>query len=62
MKGLLLIAVLFLTGCACAVPAGLATIGIAGAVVTGDPSHAIMPVVECVGCVVRAARGTLPAP
>jgi hypothetical protein len=32
---------------------GLAMIG--GAVVSGDPSHAILPMVECVGCFVRAA-------
>lgn len=30
-------------GCSCAVPGGLTVLGVAGAVVIGDPAHAIAP-------------------
>ncbi len=51
MKAMVLALALGLVGCSCAVPEGLAGVGIGGAVVTGDPSHAIMPVVDAAGCI-----------
>jgi len=53
--GVMLLAAVLLSGCACLPAAGLAAVGIAGAVVFRDPSHAVLPVAECLGCF-RAAR------
>ena len=50
MNSTLLVAVaLILSGCSCAIPAGLAAVGVAGAVVMGDSFHAVLPVADLAG-------------
>jgi len=50
-RALVLVVVLLLSGgCSCALPAGLAAVGIAGAVVLHDPAHAVSPSLDLVAC------------
>jgi len=50
MNSTLLVAVAFiLSGCSCAIPAGLAAVGVAGAVLMGDSFHAVLPVADLAG-------------
>lgn len=53
---LVLIAVLLSGGCACTPLGALTVLGVGVAVVTHDPSHAVAPGGDFVGCLLDACR------